>query len=325
MPVFDTSKRTKLNYTVYEAQNMLARLVGLIGTAKPDKNQAYYIKPCRGVHTFGMKYPVDVVFLDSDRKVVKLIENLLPNKMTQMSPVARSVLELPSGTLKKDKIRTGDHLKVKTDHLKKADLAGLGRLLHWPANFFIAILWSNLVLSSFVNWQTNGGILSLGIVILNTFLLLLFFSRRESTEISNRLFDWLIPIATVGLSMRLQPNPALNSTLNDLSLGIQFVGILAIAVSLLNLGRSFGVIPANRKIKNGGFYKRVRHPLYSSEMLFYFGFLLGNLSAFNFFAVALILAGQIYRAVSEEKLLSRESKYLDYMQSVRYRFVPGIF
>jgi protein-S-isoprenylcysteine O-methyltransferase Ste14 len=254
-----------------------------------------------------------------------LIQNLSPNKITRIIPSAHGALELPSNTIRDKEIQIGDHLDVKPDEHFHANLDRLKKILHWPINVFMASLWGLFVASSFLSWQQNGKILSLGLLIVNTLLLFLFLTRRESTDISRRVRDWLIPILTVVLSMALRPHPVINSTYSGVSVTLQCIGIIAITISLLSLGRSFGVIPANRGIKDVGFYKIVRHPLYASEMLFYFGFLIGNMSLYNLPIVILILWGQIYRSVSEEQLLSKENSYRDYMDTVKYRMIPGIF
>jgi len=325
MPIINLTKGGRLAQKVTVADNLLARLTGLLGTERPDPHKALYLTPCAGVHTFGMKYPIDVVFLDVQGKVVKLFENLPPNRMTKVIPSAKSALELAPDTITAYAIQTGDCLRVIPDARHREDWAGLKKILHWPVNLFMALLWGKFVLSSFLHWQQNGGLLSSGLLLVNTLLVFLFLSRRESTDISHRVVDWVIPILTVGLSMALRPYGSGNNAVIALSIAIQFIGIVGIVSSLASLGRSFGIIPANRRIKYSGPYKIVRHPLYASEMIFYFGFLCGNFSAFNLAAVLMILLGQIWRAASEEKLLSQESKYLAYMNTIRYRFVPGIF
>lgn len=325
MPIINTTKGVNLTQRVTVAGNFMARLIGLLGTVKPDPLKAFFIDSCSRIHTFGMKYPIDVVFLDKHGRVVKLFRNFPPNKITKIIPSAHCTLELPPDTLKENKIQIGDNLKVVTDEYYHADIHGLKRIFHWPANFFIALLWSIFVLAAFHNWQQNGAILSLGLVLVNTLLFFLFLTRRESSELSHRILDWIIPMFTVGLSMILRPHPGANSLLNAYSGVIQFIGIVTIFCSLVSLGRSFGIIPANRRIKIAGTYKIVRHPLYTSEMLFYFGFLLGNMSIFNLSIIILIFVGQIYRAASEERLLSKEKMYLAYMAKIKYRFLPKIY
>jgi len=326
MPITNLTQEIQLNYKVTAAVRFFSRVIGLQHTSQIDSNTAFLIRPCTGIHTFGMKYPIDVIFVDKDGVVIKVCKDLRPNRITGLIPSAHGVLEFPNSVIGKNDILLGDHLKIIPDEYSKVGWEGLQRILHWPSNLFIAMLWSIFVLSAYRHWHQNGELLSLGLVFVNTLLFFLFLTRRESKEISRRLLDWIIPIATVGISMFLRPNPVVNNNvLNVSSILIQLAGILGITFSLCSLGRSFGVIPANRRIKISGAYKLVRHPVYASEMLFYFGFLIGNISIFNLCAVLLILLGQLYRAASEEFLLSKERIYSTYMAIVPYRFFPKIY
>lgn len=324
MSILNCTTHSELAFQVIKAGNFFARLVGLVNFKSLGTKAAFYIEPCSGVHTFGMKYPIDIVFLNSKGQVVKVTRDLKPNRITHIIPSASRVLEFPSNILKDKLIKTGDVLEINPDESYHARFDTLRNLLHWPANCFIALLWSVFVLSSFNHWQENGGILSLGLLLVNSILLLLFLTRRESETISSKYLDWIIPLATVSFSMSLRANPSSDAQLNILSISIQFIGLMSILGSLLSLGRSFGVVPANRKIKNSGCYKLVRHPLYTSEIVFYLGFLVGNFSLVNLILLILIVTGQVYRAISEEKLLSKDQEYLHYIRKVKYRFLPGL-
>jgi uncharacterized membrane protein (UPF0127 family) len=296
MPIINTTKGVNLTPRVTVASNFAARLLGLLGTARPDPQKAFYLMPCAGVHTFGMKYPIDVVFLDGQGSVVQLFHNLSPNKITKIIPAAKSALELSPDTIKANEIQIGDDLKVIIDEHYHGDLQRLKRILHWPTNLFMCFLWVEFFLSSFLHWQKNGSVLNLGLLLVNTLLLLLFLTRRESTETSDHVLDWIIPISTVVLSMMLGPHPSDDHALIALATVVQLIGISGILSSLVCLGRSFGIVPASRKIKYAGVYKIVRHPLYASELIFYFGFVVGNFTAFNLLIVIAILFGQTWRA-----------------------------
>lgn len=305
MSICNVTKGTNLPQKVTIADNVLARSAGLLGTTKPDPDKALYLVPCKAIHTFGMKYSLDLVFLNIQGKVVKVVKNLRPNQMTSLVPEANCALEFPPNTIAAHQIEVGDELEVTVDERAPASFAGVKRLLHWPANLCMALLWIQFVLSSFAGWQQRGSVLSLGLLLVNTLLVCLFFTRRESAEISRRPGDWVAAVGTVGMSMALRAHPIASSTLTTISLAIQLIGIAGILHALSSLGRSFGIIPANREVQSAGAYQIVRHPLYATEMIFYLGFLIGNFSLFNLSAVSAILLGQIWRAVSEEKLLAR--------------------
>lgn len=81
------------------------RLRGLLGTRGLPQGEGLWIRPCRQVHMFGMRYAIDVVFLDDAARVVGLTAELAPWRVSPLVRAAASVLELPAGTI----ARTGLH------------------------------------------------------------------------------------------------------------------------------------------------------------------------------------------------------------------------
>jgi uncharacterized protein len=71
-----------------------------------------WIVPCRGVHTFAMNFPIDVVYLDRDQVVVHMDKNLKPWRMAKISLQAASVLELPGKTLEASGTAIGDAIEI---------------------------------------------------------------------------------------------------------------------------------------------------------------------------------------------------------------------
>lgn len=80
------------------ADSILSRLKGLLGRDGLQEGEGLWLKPCRGVHTFGMRFTIDVVFLDRSHRVVAIAAELPPNRLTRIYGKAESVLELPAGS-----------------------------------------------------------------------------------------------------------------------------------------------------------------------------------------------------------------------------------
>jgi len=104
---------------------------------------------------------------------------------------------------------------------------------------------------------------------------------------------------------------------------IQLVGGLLVLVATLRLGRSFGIIAANRGIQTGGLYCVVRHPIYAAYMLAFGGFVLAHSTAINGMILVGWLLVQALRIQAEERLLMRDARYVIYAAQVRYRLIPG--
>jgi protein-S-isoprenylcysteine O-methyltransferase Ste14 len=106
---------------------------------------------------------------------------------------------------------------------------------------------------------------------------------------------------------------------------IQVMGISVQIFAKLSLGRSFGLVPANRGIVTRGAYRFVRHPIYLGYFIAHVGYLLGAFSLHNLVVLMLFYALQIIRIHEEEKLLRRSSSYVEYTKRVRWRILPGVF
>lgn len=87
---------------VKTAANLKEKIQGLIGKDKPH---ALMIKTHFGIHTFGLKFPIDVLILNDNNKVVSIKENLKPNRVFLWNPMHEKVIELPAGTIEKEQIK----------------------------------------------------------------------------------------------------------------------------------------------------------------------------------------------------------------------------
>ncbi|MBC7188379.1 MAG: DUF192 domain-containing protein [Calditrichaeota bacterium] len=321
MPAVDTTRRRTLATTVVVANTYLARLVGLLAMRQFRHGLALWLRPCQAIHTLGMRHPIDALFLDARNRVVRIVSELQPGRVVQTVPNANSVLELPAGVCRTTKVRVGDVVHLAPDG---THLAHLAKLSHFLVNGVLALFYLRFARLSYAHWQQTGDVLTLGLMFVNSLLFYLFLTRRQSTVVSGRTFDWFAALGTVFLSFCLYPAKSGSSVLHTVSGAVQGIGIVAILASLVSLGRSFGVVPAVRTIKSTGMYRFVRHPLYSSELLYYIGFLMGNMTWLNVLLVIGIFVGQYVRAAAEEEILSSEGSYRAYKRRVRYRFIPGV-
>ncbi|MCR5704622.1 MAG: DUF192 domain-containing protein [Eubacterium sp.] len=99
---------------VYIADNFFLRLRGLIGR-DPSEIGALLIKPCSQIHTFMMSAPIDVVYIDSTGKVLKIDENVEKNKCKAIVKKSKAVVEFPAFRAKELNICPGDVITVSED------------------------------------------------------------------------------------------------------------------------------------------------------------------------------------------------------------------
>lgn len=87
---------------VKKTKNLKEKVLGLIGAKQP---YALMLKTRFGIHTFGLKFPIDVLILDKNNKVVKMKKSLKPNNIFLWNPLLDKVIELPQGTINRRKIK----------------------------------------------------------------------------------------------------------------------------------------------------------------------------------------------------------------------------
>lgn len=98
---------------VKHAFNPLSRMKGLLGTKSLPSGHGLWLKPCSSIHTVGMAYAIDILFLDKNKKIVKAKRNIRPMRLCWAPLSTRSVLELPKGAIERYGVIVGDGLKFK--------------------------------------------------------------------------------------------------------------------------------------------------------------------------------------------------------------------
>lgn len=108
------TRQTYLATRLNTARTHWTRLRGLIGKSEHEFKSGcgLWIAPCRGVHTFAMGFPIDVLYLDSQDVVIHLEANLQPWRLAAVKARAKSVLELPAGSISVSGTGCGDKIKI---------------------------------------------------------------------------------------------------------------------------------------------------------------------------------------------------------------------
>ena len=87
-----------------------SRRQGLLGRSSMDVGEGIYLVPCKWIHMFGMKFPIDVAFLNSSGRILAVHHSLSPNRLSRPVLRAEGALELPATTLRKTGTRVGDQV-----------------------------------------------------------------------------------------------------------------------------------------------------------------------------------------------------------------------
>jgi len=196
-------------------------------------------------------------------------------------------------------------------------LSVLSRVL--PASYFAVVcfgFWKNFAQTG--KWTSLLWMVSEGLII----LLLVF--RRESHLLSRHPWDWIVAIGGSFTVLLVRPVTAAIAP-EFICVLLQLVGTVFEIYAKLFLGRSFGIVAANRGIVMGGPYRIVRHPIYFGYFVSHAGFLLANWSLRNIALYIVVYFFQISRILAEERILVKDESYCAYTQRVRYRMIPFIF
>lgn len=129
--VYNQTKETFLALKVKVADTFLGRMVGLLGRRTLEAVCGVWIVPCNSIHTFGMLFTIDVVFIDENFKVVGLQELVKPFSITRPNFRAESAIELPAHTIFRSGTAIGDQFVI--ERYESARVAWAGSL---PASSF---------------------------------------------------------------------------------------------------------------------------------------------------------------------------------------------
>lgn len=110
--IMNSTQVTIICTTAYKADTVRMRLCGLLGKKALAKESGLLITRSSGVHTFGMRFPIDIVALDRNLRVLGVWENVGPSKIRGLSFRTHAVLELQSGRVRECNIAIGDQLLV---------------------------------------------------------------------------------------------------------------------------------------------------------------------------------------------------------------------
>ena len=110
MRIVNVTRGTELAGNASMARSYWQRMVGLLGRASLKPGEALVLEPCSSVHTAFMRFPIDVLYVDRSARVVKACSDVRPFRFSAVFRGARSVIELPAGTLVSTQTGPGDHI-----------------------------------------------------------------------------------------------------------------------------------------------------------------------------------------------------------------------
>ncbi len=202
-----------------------------------------------------------------------------------------------------------------------------GRLTEWLLRAFALLIMGILVLRWGQAWledQSRWTVLLLLISEGYTLVLILIARRAIQRDLSPMAI--LVTVYAVCYAALLDPQ-------NVTKLAPEWLGSVLLGLSMVwhfsakvVLGRSFGLLPAQRGLVMTGPYRLIRHPIYFGYLIGHIGMLLVNFSLQNALIITALYIAQVIRIQREESILVKnDSGYADYQQRVRWRLIPFIY
>jgi protein-S-isoprenylcysteine O-methyltransferase Ste14 len=182
----------------------------------------------------------------------------------------------------------------------------------------VATLWILFFVANMQAWMETKRPVGIGAIQLELAFALLFVIRRQPLTTSRSPVAWGAACGAVCGMLFARPyyHPVA---------GLQIAGAVGALAGLCALGRSFGIVAANRGLKTDGPYRIVRHPVYSAYLVTMIGYVLENPSWRNIVIVSVVTGLQIVRIEEEERCLREDAEYRAYAGRVPYRLVPFVF
>ncbi|WP_280155664.1 isoprenylcysteine carboxylmethyltransferase family protein [Piscinibacter sp. XHJ-5] len=155
-------------------------------------------------------------------------------------------------------------------------------------------------------------------------LLMVLVARRASTR---DMSPMVVAVTSYAMFYFVLIDPAGTTRLIPEMAGVslQLLGTAWQFAAKVSLGRSFGLLPAQRGIVVSGPYRCVRHPIYLGYLIGHVGFLLVNFSLFNAAVLVALYGAQTIRIRREEAVLAASDAYRDYQGRVRWKLVPFVY
>jgi protein-S-isoprenylcysteine O-methyltransferase Ste14 len=171
----------------------------------------------------------------------------------------------------------------------------------------------------------TGAFINFMFLVNETVILIFILLRRRAITISHNPTDWAIGFGGTLLPLLIIPvsgEPLLPASICGV---LMLSGFVVHLVAKFTLRRSFGVVAANRGVKQSGIYRLVRHPMYAGYLLTQLSVLLAGPNLHNVVVIGLGWAFQIARIVAEERILKEDPSYRELMLRTPYRIIPGVF
>jgi protein-S-isoprenylcysteine O-methyltransferase Ste14 len=205
---------------------------------------------------------------------------------------------------------------LRSGHVVLTDLA---------SRAMIVILFTLLSINLLSDFMRTGHVTGLLLLASESLVVVLTVLRRPARLVDTSFNAALMTTLSLAGPPLLRANSETGFVSDAATAMISAVGLALVVLGKITLGRSFGVVPANRGVVVRGPYSFVRHPIYTGYLITHVGFMVANPLPWNAIVIVIADIALVVRALMEEKVLSADVEYQGYCRRVGWHLVPGVF
>ena len=189
----------------------------------------------------------------------------------------------------------------------------------------IVVLFTLLSVNIFNDFVRTGHVTGLLLLAGESLVVILTVVRRKARLIDRSMAAAVMTTLSVAGPVLMRASQTTSLVPDVATAMISALGLMLVVVGKMALGRSFGLVPANRGVVVRGPYTFVRHPIYTGYLITHAAFLMANPSPWNVSVILIADTALVLRALMEERVLSADAEYQGYCRRVGWHLVPGVF
>jgi protein-S-isoprenylcysteine O-methyltransferase Ste14 len=189
----------------------------------------------------------------------------------------------------------------------------------------VGALFTLLSINLLGDFLRTGRVTGLLLLSSEALVVVLTIVRRRASLVDRSLVAATMTSTSIGAPAMLRSVATGGLAPDAVTALVSGAGLALIIAGKMTLGRSFGIVPANRGIVARGPYTLVRHPIYAGYLITHVAFLAAHPRPWNLAVVLVADAALVLRALLEERLLTADVEYEAYCRRVGWHLVPGVF
>jgi len=189
----------------------------------------------------------------------------------------------------------------------------------------IVVLFTMLSINLLGDFLRTGHVTGLLLLAGESLVVVLTVVRRKAMYVDRSVAAGVLTLLSVAGPPMLRASDVTPLVPDVATAMVSAIGLGLVVIGKMALGRSFGLVPANRGVVVRGPYTFVRHPIYTGYLITHAAFFIADPIPWNAVVILIADTALILRALMEEKVLSNDVEYQGYCRRVGWHLVPGVF